>query len=288
MNAQAAADMQVPAVLLTNHLERLETELRAQSIIRRIRNFNGEGHQKFLDWIRDMERARLSLGANDARMLRLALDTLGGPAVEYCYRLIDNNVVDTWDELKNNLKERYSDLSDVQFAKQTLRRMTQRKDESVQNFSERLYTAAREAYPDHDLDDEIIQASLVEIFADGLYEPRMARKLYRDRPDTLTRALELAIVEQQTQRTYDLRRGEEPMEVNALSVQEDRLAAMAAQMQEMMKKIEQLDMGRPRNGGPSGKRPKFEWTTDRKPICFKCKQQGHFQRDCPTKRPLNS
>jgi hypothetical protein len=39
------------------------------------------------------------------------------------------------------------------------------------------------------------------------------------------------------------------------------------------------------HGGPPRRRLTPRWTEDGKPICFNCKEAGHFQKDCPKPKP---
>ena len=119
--------------------------------------------------------------------------------------------------LQLELKERYSDLADVQYAKQTLRPLRQSCNESVGNFAERIFVAAAEAYPGRGaLEDAVVQQTLVDIFIDGVISNTIARKLIKAKPATLRAAITLATAEQQAVRAFNLRRGEEPMEIDSL------------------------------------------------------------------------
>ena len=78
--------------------------------------------------------------------------------------------------LQLELKERYSDLADVQYAKQTLRRLRQNCDESVGNFAECIFVAAAKAYPGRGaLEDAVVQQTLVDIFIDGVISNTILR-----------------------------------------------------------------------------------------------------------------
>lgn len=214
--------------IFSHHFHQLQMEMRAQGIYSQIRPFVGEGSRKFSEWVRDMERAKVTLQADDSRMQVLALQTLGGQAAEFCARILKDGQVLAWDTLKSKLKSRYSDLADTQYARQSLRHLRQKKGETVQNFYDRLLAVAEEAFSDLDLDAEVIQQQLVEIFVDGLVSDSMARKLISNRPRDVERALKAAIEEQQANRSFQLRRGRgqehEPMEVDM--VQTDGLNSL--------------------------------------------------------------
>ena len=102
------------------------------------------------------------------------------------------------------------------YARQRLKRLSQKKGESVQNFFQRIHSLAEESYPGQDIRQPVLQEQLMEIFVDGLAESSMARRLLRVRPETLDHALRLATQEQSANRTFQLRRGEEEMEVDEI------------------------------------------------------------------------
>ena len=310
----------VPLQLFTHHLNQVQMELRASNMCKNVRQFTGEGNKRFLDWVRDMDRCRVAVGGDDERMRMLALHTLSGPAAEYCSRLIQANPAIDWQQLKTSLKDRYSDLADALFAKQTMRRSRQKKGESVQNFAERLLTLAEEAYPAADLMTPVIQSVLVEIFIDGVADDCMARRLIRTRPATLHDAVTQATEDQQASRSFDLRRrGEEPMEVDHIATSHDVSPKEASKLAELEKAVTALtenvcalataqshQSGQARSkyrppprqgqrppqpprqqpGGPQLQRPSFqnspqyEFASDGQPICFYCKKVGHRYAQC--------
>ena len=216
--APAAAQQQyLPLQVLIEHFTRLEAELRAAGAHSHIGTFSGEGDgSKFTQWTKDMERVRIALQANDERMRFISLQTLSGQAAEFAAGLIKADPNMTWDQLHSHLRSRYSDLADTMFARQKLKRTRQKNGESVQNFYQRIISLAEESYPGHNLTNNVLQEQLIEIFVDGLLDNSMAKRLLRARPGNMTAALHLATQEQQATRTYELRRGEQPMEVDVI------------------------------------------------------------------------
>ena len=112
-------------------------------------------------------------------------------------------------------------MADLQYARQKLRRMVQTRGESVQNYYERIMTVAASAFGLAERKDRHVQQQLIEYFVDGLRDDNMVRKLIRQKPETLERALEMATNEQQTNKSFDLRRGQAkdaptPMEVGVV------------------------------------------------------------------------
>ena len=240
--AQPNIDPQM--AMFSHHFHELQIELRAQGVFSQIRVFLGEGNKRFQEWVRDMERARVTLRADDHRMQVLALQSLGGQAAEFCTGLARDGQQLTWEELKRKLKERYSDMADMLYARKSLRHLKQRKGESVQNFHDRLMAVAVEAFQDLDLRTDIIQQQLIEVFVDGLLSDSVARKLIKCKPDTVQGALEIAMEDQQTTRSFNLRRGPstevEPMDMDVVESGSDRLTHKGS---DRLNTIEQIMQG---------------------------------------------
>ena len=198
--------------------------------------------------------------------------------------------------LQLELKERYSDLADVQYAKQTLCRLRQNCNESVGNFAERIFVAAAEAYPGRGaLEDAVVQQTLVDIFIDG-WSNTIARKLIKAKPATLRAAITLATAEQQAVRSFNLRRGEEPMEIDSLQgraggftqPKPNPMTELQQQMAQLTQNVDKLAkiVAEPKKGVKKGLKKKdgnaFKWTEEGLPICGKCHRVGHYMRNCPT------
>lgn len=232
--------------MMADQFEQLRLELRAQGASQNVRTFSGEGTHRFNNWLSDINRLRTQLSADDSRTRVLCLQTLTGPPVEFVTRLIQASPDISWTTLKKELSNRYNDMADLQFARQTLRRQTQKQGESVQNYFESLLTAAKNAYVGEDIDDRFIQAQLTEIFIDGLRDDHIARKLIRQRPEKLERALTLATEEQQAARAFQLRRGTPaadgptPMEVDEMGATSRKPESPVQQLQKRVDQLENL------------------------------------------------
>ena len=214
--------------MISDAFKALQLELRAQGASNTIRTFGGEGSQRFNEWVNDINRLRVQLGAegqpaDDERTRILVLQSLSGPAADYVTRVVQESPSISWDDLHRKLSERYNDLADAQYARQTLRRIAQRKDEGVQNYFERLLAAAKNAYSGENIKDRFIQTTITETFVNGLQDDDVAKRLIRYQPKDMETALKYAVGEQQAKRAYNLRRGNvregpEPMEVDQLMI----------------------------------------------------------------------
>ncbi|KAK6180044.1 hypothetical protein SNE40_012263 [Patella caerulea] len=94
----------------------LQLKLRAQGLQQQIRNFSGENHKRFNEWIRDVEKVGILVNADDNRIRILALQTSTGIVADYTLRHIQRYPQCTWNGLKTILQDRFSDMGDAQFA----------------------------------------------------------------------------------------------------------------------------------------------------------------------------
>ena len=283
--------------LYRSEFQKLRMEFRAQNAANNIRNFGGESSDKYIAWLKDMERVLTQLQGDDSRAHALALQTLNGPAADYVTRLLKDDPLMTWATLKRKLGDRYSDMADLAYARQKLRRLVQGKGESVQNFHERLLTAAQTVYGPEKLSLDHIQEQLLEYFIDGLTEDAMAKRLIRQKPKDMDDALDLATAEQQAQKTFDLRRGHTaeaehtPMEVDVLTSppQHSEMAKMTALLQEVLTHLKRpsnsVPNNSPNNLPPRDQRGRF---TDNRATsnirCYNCHRQGHIASQCRSRQ----
>ena len=276
----------IPVAVVQDSFKQLQLEIRADSLSKHVRDFNGEGSRRFQEWIRDIERVGTALNADDERYRVLALQTLKGPAADFLTRILRTNPNLNWDRIKRRLGQQYSDQSDVHLTQQKLRRLTQQKGESVQTFSERILGLADDAYPGHNIDNPLIQSVLIDAFIDGLTDDHIARRLIRNVPGTFNQAVQVAADEQQASRAFSIRRRDEPMEVDSIAVENGQaIGQLRKQMEVLNTKIGQMTQGETIPKSKFGsKKPRYEWTSEGKPICFFCKKIGHKQSQCYSKK----
>ena len=204
---------------IANSFQQLQMELRAGRLGKDVTKFNGDGHRRFRQWLGDVERVGVALNANDNAMLALCFETLKGPAAEHLTRIARAQPNIPWQQLRQQLIALYSDISDAHIALQSLRKIKQRSGESVQVFADRIRSLAEEAYPNVNLNQPLIQNSLIEALIDGVLDDGIAKKLMRGRQNIadFDAATALAVQEQQVNKQYGIRRrGEEPMDVNTI------------------------------------------------------------------------
>lgn len=275
----------IPLQIWSHHFDKLHMELKTGNVVSSMRTFDGEGQTKFTEWLRDMEKAKVITGADDENMRRLAAQTLHGSASEFVIRVTKESPRITWVELRSQLRKRFSDLADVQFARQALKRLKQGLSEGTHNFAERIRIAAEEAFPGEDPNTATIQVTMIEVFIDGLGSDYVAKKLIKLKPDTLKKAVEIATGEELASKAFTMRRREEPMDIDYFrgntpkESNSDTMSALltsVSKLTEQMTKLTEVVM-KDRKG--KGHNP-YKYTKDNKPICAKCDLPGHIAKNC--------
>ena len=142
---------------------------------------------------------------------------------------------------------------------------------------------AEEAFNSIDLSPLLIQQQLKDVFLDGIRDDNIARKIIRQKPVTLEAALQIAVQEQLTSRTFDLRRREEPMEVDLVDKTSSGTPHTESEVKNLLNEV--LAVMKPPqskqvNGPPSYKGKPMKWTPDGKPICAYCSKIGHRWKQC--------
>ena len=268
--------------VITQEFEKLRMELRSQGATSLIPQFSGESSEKYTAWVKNLERVLTQLGGDDKRAQILALQTTSGPAGDFVTRVYNDRPDTTWEELKKKLKARYSDLADLTYARIKLRRLTQMKSETVQNFHERVLSTAQDVFDADKLKQKHVEEELVQHFIDGLSCDVMARRLIRLKITTMEKALEHAIAEQQAQKSFDLRRGptreEVPMEVDSISNREsNELKQVTNLLQELVTQLKS------QRSVPNDLQPRDEsgrFVGNRHQQCYRCHKRGHIAAQC--------
>ena len=183
------------------------------------------------------------------------------------------------------MKQRYSDLSDELNGRQSMRSLVQTKSGSVQNFGERITTAAREAYPGQNLNDPTIQGHLVVILTSRLRSPGIMELILRKRPADLGRASVIGIREQQALKSYEFNRNfirEEDMDVDLITYKQSDLERQVSNLtQQMLKLTECIQQMAPVPWPPCITTwGLFSYTPESGPICYKCNKPGHIGWNC--------
>jgi hypothetical protein len=118
-----------------------------------------------------------------------------------------NNPRDSWEEIKEQLIARFGETTDHRQSFFILRNRRQKSDETIQAFSDELFTLSRKAYPNLRGHEAFIETELIEIFIDGLRSPELQLKLLRESPRTLMDAVKIALAENDVLKRWELRKG---------------------------------------------------------------------------------
>ena len=183
----------------------IQREIRLRDSWDKIEPFWGDNAENLKRWINEMGKVLLQLDNDDSIARVLVLRTLKGPAAEFITREIKMKEDISWEEIKSKLTLRYVDMADLAYARQKLRRLVQTKSESVQNYFERVMTAAKNAYGETQMYDPHVQSQLTEIFLDGMNDDSFVHHLIRLKPKTLDDALEAATREQESHRLCEFK-----------------------------------------------------------------------------------
>ena len=234
--------------VITNALNSVVQELRVQGLTKHVRTFHGEGNTKFLNWLSDMDQ--MATTCDSERMCVLATMTLGGTAGLYVTRLTNSPI--TWTDLRQKLRQRFGEADNPRISREKLRNTKQHKGESVQNFAERLRAAAKDVFDDLETTDA--RNVLVDTFQRGLKDDKLARQIIRKNCTDLDSAEKAALKESQTDKMFQLYRGdgdEEPMDVDA--VHRDEVAELKKKVSDLQKQVEETKRNPTRQQQPQNK-----------------------------------
>lgn len=127
---------------------------------------------------------------------KMAYQTSRGAVSDFIQRYLQANPENSWEELKTELKLRFSENSDAQHALCILRETKQKVSESVQCYAERLLSLAELTYEGQPIGFQAIERQLIGIFIDGLIHDYLQFKVMRDDPQTLQAVVNSAVAEQ--------------------------------------------------------------------------------------------
>lgn len=226
----------------------LSTAIGTQGIAQMIPPYDGTP-SKFKEWIRNIEKYSVLMNVPQERVKLIAYQTSSGNVSSFLQRYLADHENITWPDLKAELASRFAEITDSQHAFMLLRKVKQKRDESVQMYGERLLTLAEEAYVGQPGGLQAIERQLVGFFIDGLLHDYLKMKVMRENPVNLQAAVTVAMSEQNLRKRFDLRTG-----------QKEKYSHSTYNEQEPM----EIDHYRPRK------------------YCFKCKKQGHFANNCRT------
>ena len=123
----------------------------------------------------------------------------------FIQRYMTANPNNTWDQIKEQLSVRFSDVADAQMALSLLRQTRHKACESVHVYAERILSLAEDAYDNQG--GAAVERQLIDIFVDGLVNDQLKMKILRDQPDTLQGAVGVAVNEQNLRKRVEMSHG---------------------------------------------------------------------------------
>ena len=236
--------------------------LAAQGVSGTISKF--DGNPKFYrEWIRSIEKYSLLVGAPDNRKKMIAYQQSTGAVSGFIQRYMVANPQNTWDQMKEQLSARFSDVTDAQMALSLLRQTRQKSGETIHNYAERILSLAEDAY--NNQGGDAVERQLIDIFVDGLTNDQLKMKILRDQPDTLQAAVGVATNEQNLRARVQLSH-QSPSNSNSTPMEVDHSRGQRFRPQyHKFKKVNSAQ-------GP------------RQVKCWHCGRLGHISRDCKEKQ----
>lgn len=174
-------------------LANISQVIAANGISQSISKFDGNPKQ-FREWVKSIEKYATLAGVPDGRIKLLAYQTSGGAVSGFINRYITANPTNTWEQMKEQLSVRFSDVADAQMALSLLRRVKQKHGENIHAYAEKILALAEQAY--NNQGGEAVERQLIDIFADGLVNDQLKIKIFREQPNTLQGAVGIATNEQ--------------------------------------------------------------------------------------------
>ena len=199
----------------------------------------------------------------------MAYQTSSGAVSGFIQRYIPANPDNTWQQLKEQLSVRFSDVPDRQMALSLLRSVKQKTGETIQVFAECILSLAEMAYLNQGGD--AVERQLIDIFVDGITNDSLKMKILRDQQHTLQGAIAIATNEQnlrvrvQMSHSHAQSSCPEPMEVD-----HSRGQKFSGQNQYKYRRVNSANPAQ----------------NLRQVKCWNCGMFGHISQECrPNDRP---
>lgn len=255
---------------LARELNSISSSLATQGVSQIVPKFDGN-KKHFREWIKAINKYTQLARLPEDRKKLVALQSSSGPVSGFITRYDAANPDASWDSLKKELVNRFSDVTDRYLAMSMLRTIRQKQEENIQIYAERLISLAEDAFDNEG--SPVIERQLIDIFVDGLRENSLKLKVLRDKPDTLQKAILLVTNEQNLRTRLNHRHDDRPLEPMDVSHMR-RLRCMKCQ-----------------KFGHLARQCRAKASVNnvndaREIVCFNCRNKGHIARQCrEQKRP---
>ena len=252
----------------------VSSALGVQGISQIVVPYEGEP-KKFKEWVKSIEKYAVLTNPDNDRIKRVAYQASRGPVSDFIRRFQDRHPNNTWNQLKKELANRFSEVVEEQHAFILLRKVHQKPGETVQVYAERLITLSEEAFPGQQ--GAAIQRQQIDIFVDGLSEDQLRMKILRENPATLDAAITLATNEQNLRKRFSLRtRQHYTPDYERMEVDHYRPVLRCFNCNKKGHRAKNCRARPPVNAVDNTSRNQNE----RDMLCWYCHRQGHFKKDC--------
>ena len=148
----------------------------AQGVGTKIEVYSGE-LMGFKELIKSIEKYALLTNADGAQTKRIAYQASKGAVSDFIHCYITANPNSTWNQLKDELSTRFSEIQDSQHAFTLFRQTKQKSSETVQVYAKRLFALAQEASAGQHGGLGAVESQMIGFFVDGLYHDFLQMKL---------------------------------------------------------------------------------------------------------------
>ena len=230
------------------------------------------------------QRAKSCAWSRREKLDRL-MACLRGKAVDYFFNRPKDLRADYY-TLKDMLSQRYNIAELPGTARRQLNTMRQEKQESFEDYADRVLGKVSEAYPN--VEEDVAQALGTESFLRGCRDRSAAYAASEHKPDTIYKALQcvkdaaanLRVFGRPAMTTRQVTFADPEREsttdgVARLSKEQEKMMQLMTEMMSRLKKTTSR-----RNTSPSPDRGR-----NRSPSpCYNCRERGHMARECPKPR----
>jgi len=130
---------------LNEQIKDVKTAISTQTISQVVQSFDGNS-KEFKNWIKNVEKYGTLSNLDENKLKFVAYQSSKGLVSDYIQRFLTDNPTGTWTDLKEQLKLRFAEIQDPQYAFSLLKTIKQKTDENVQIYAERLLSLATDAY----------------------------------------------------------------------------------------------------------------------------------------------
>ena len=138
-------DLQNNLMGLSGAIGTLATNVGLQGVGTKMEVYSGEP-KGFKEWIKSIEKDTLLTNADDVQTKCIAYQASKDAVSDFVHCYITANPNSTWNQLKNELSARFSEIQDSQQAFTLLRQTKQKPNEKLQVYAKRLFALTQEAF----------------------------------------------------------------------------------------------------------------------------------------------